>query len=212
MKNDELNMIDTFLFQFVVPSSSQYSDAKTDNHFAFGDILAKPPQDKLWTKLELINYVRFKKASLGKAKIPSGELFQLYKSVASDLMVLFHSAFIPTFRIDYSATVLKEFVEKEIKDAQRKKADFIGDSSFKQSWIDKRGLNVTYAFSVRCPCFINCASEAEIVRSGCQCDPGDKIPNLAFFRDQMFQREQIIFHSEEDKAYFKGFMEGMFIY
>ena len=166
----------------MVPSSFQRFDGKSDKHFAFGDLLSKPPKDKLWTKLEVINYVRHQKASSGKAKFSSGELFQLYKSVASDLMAVFHKAFIPTFRIDYSATILKEFVEKEIGDASRKKANFLGDTDYKQSWIDKRGLNKTYAFSVRCPCFINCASEDEIVRSGCQCDSGPRDPQLGILQ------------------------------
>ena len=180
-----------------------------ENHFLFGKLLAKPPTEKLWTFLETINHFRFLKAALGKTKVTSKEEDQIFKKLAADIMSVYHSAFIPTFSFDYSWKLLRSEIKAEMKSASQYKKKLYEDEAYKNDWLNR--LNKIFQFSIRCRCFIDATSIGDITRAGCSCKNEDKIPNLVFYKDQMFGRSMVNLLPEEDKAYFKRFMQGKLI-
>ena len=206
-----------FLFQVQVspgPSSSSVPlvpkkvAGLDENHFLFGRLLAKPPSEKLWTFLETINHFRFLKAALGKTKVASKEEDQIFKKLAEVMMSVYHSAFIPTFSFDYSWKLLRSEIKAEMKSASQYKKKLYEDEAYKKDWLNR--LNKIFQFSIRCRCFIDATSIGDITRAGCSCKNEDKIPNLVFYKDQMFGRSIVNLLPEEDKAYFKRFMTGNF--
>ena len=214
----EIFLLTKISFEFQVQVSPEPSTPSTsvsipkkvagldENHFLFGKLLAKPPTEKLWTFLETINHFRFLKAALGKTKVSSKEEDQIFKKLAEDMMSVYHSAYIPTFSLDYSWKLLRAEIKAELTSASLKKKKLFEDEAFKVDYLAR--LNKIYQFSIRCRCFIDSTSINDITRAACSCKNEDKIPNLAFYKDQMFGRSIVNLLPEEDKAFIKRFMRG----
>ena len=168
--------------------------------------MAKPPTEKLWTTLETINYFRYLKSALGKTKVSTTEEDLIFKKMAEEMLEIYNSAFIPTFSLDYSWKLLKAEIKDQLTKASRQKKRLFEDEAFKNDCL--ANLKKIFQFSIRCRCFIDSTSIDDISRAGCSCKNEDKIPNLAFYKDQMFGRSIVNLLPEEDKAYFKRFMRG----
>ena len=178
-----------------------------NHHIVFGSLLANPPTDRLWTKLETVNYVRFLKATSGKARFSSNDTYQLYKSVASKMLSVYHEAFMPTQNLESSAKIVRKDIELELREVSQQKSKFEKNETFRNSWIKK--LGTMYHFSIRCKCFVNVSSIDDINRTGCKCKPSNRIPSLVTFGAFKFDRTKTIdLICEEDKEYIKDYMAG----
>ena len=122
------------------------------------------------------------------------------------MLAIYNSAFMPTFSLDYSWKLLKAEIKDQLTKASRQKKRLFEDEAFKNDCL--ANLKKIFQFSIRCRCFIDSTSIDDITRAGCSCKNEDKIPNLAFYKDQMFGRSIVNLLPEEDKAYFKRFMRG----
>ena len=178
-----------------------------NHHIVFGSLLAKPPTDRLWTKLETVNYIRFLKATSGKTKFSQNDLYNLYKEVASKMLHVYHQAFMPTHNLEYSTKILRKDIEFELKEVRINKSKFEKNQTFRNSWIKK--LDTMYHFAIRCTCFVHASSTEDIKRSSCSCKASNKIPSLVTFGAFKFDRTKTIdLISEEDKEYINNFMAG----
>ena len=176
------------------------------HHIVFGSLLAKPPTDRLWTKLETVNYVRYLKSTSGKTKFSSNDLQQLYKGVASTMLSVYHQAFMPTYNLEYSTKIIRKDIETELRDVRVNKSKFKNET-FRNSWLKK--LDTMYHFSIRCTCFVNAISTEDIKRTSCSCKASNKIPSLLTYGAFKFDRTKTIdLICEEDKQYIKDFMAG----
>ena len=172
----------------------------------FGSLLAKPPTDRLWTKLETVNHVRYLKSTSGKTKFSSNDLQQLYKGVASTMLSVYHQAFMPTYNLEYSTKIIRKDIETEFRDVRVNKSKFENET-FRNSWLKK--LDTMYHFSIRCTCFVNASSIEDIKRSSCSCKASNKIPSLVTYGAFKFDRSKTIdLICEEDKEYINNFMAG----
>ena len=177
-----------------------------NHHVVFGSLLAKPPTDRLWTKLETVNYVRFLKSTSGKTKFSPQDLYQLYKEVASKMLPVYHQAFMPTYNLEYSTKIVRKDIELELKEVRINKSKFEKNEIFRNSWLKK--LDSMYHFSIRCTCFVNAISTEDIKRTSCSCKASNKIPSLVTFGAFKFDRSKTIdLISEEDKEYINNFMD-----
>ena len=174
-------------------------------HFLFGKSIPSLPKGRLVTKLEVINFVRHLKECHPKKRLSDGDWLELYQKVAEELVPLYNSAYIPTFNMEYSAKALRKNIQSDLADVSRDSTKLKKNENLRASVLGK--LKKFFQFS-RCQCFLEASSPEAVTRTGCSCRKADKIPCLAFFRQQMFDGIQPILFCEEDKHFFLQFMEG----
>ena len=191
------------------PSTSAPSTGQNlydDGHFVFGDTRPSLPKDRLWTKMEVLNYIRFLKKQHSKPRFSSTELNKLYQNVAKEMLPVFHEAYLPTFNLEYSTRILRDNIEFELDQVRTNKSRLMKKGHIYEALMSR--LKTFYQFSLRCQCFAKSSTPDEISRSACKCQDYNKIPALEFYKGALLEKNLAILHFEEDKEFFRNFMEG----
>lgn len=193
------------------PKKRPRIDSNANGHPLYGDALEKLRTDRLPTKLEVVNHVRFVKGSYSQNDLTSAVKFGIYCGVANTLLSIYKSAYIPTFdsNPNYAATKLRVDIEKELSDFSKSSSEFLDSPEFRNLHLAE--LKKVFHLLIKCKCFVDAKTPEEITRANCSCtgkNQDNKIPCIEFYKDQCFARSQPILFCEEDKARFEEFLKS----
>ena len=187
-----------------------YLDPYCEDHPIFGPTsnLEGLSKEKLPTKFQLLNVIRGLKKPFIKPGgfIERDHQIKVYSDVTKILTEIWNTkAKIPVPEFSYARTTLEKFFEDILHTARRTRDRILETEESKNSYISK--LSKVYNFA-RCKCFISAKNiykvEAfeDVSSANCKCKPKDRIPDqcLCLYADQMFNRELVIWFSENDIA------------
>ena len=180
----------------------------SDVHPLYGRGLETLRDDRLPTKLEVVNHVRFLKGQYSQNALTPTVKFGIYSSVAKTLLGIYQSAFIPSFGKNpkYAATKLQDEIEDELGYVRKNPQTVLASEESKCARLSD--LNKIHHLLIKCKCFESATSLDDIKPENCHCST--KIPSLDFYADQCFGRSQRILFCEADKIRFQTILDGKF--
>ena len=198
-------------------------DPYCNQHPIFGDTLdlQNLKKERFPSQLELVNVIRGLKKKVVKpnGSIERSDVIKVYTEVAELLSEIWSNAYIkvPNIRdpsvLKNARENLERFFEAILREASQTRNRILKTSETKETFLKPLKSKI-YNFST-CKCFVSAKniykvqSIEEVIASDCKCDAKNKIPSLALYGDQLFGRELTIWVSEEIKARFQEFEQGI---
>ena len=163
-------------------------------HPIFGSKRDRLPPHKFPTKLEVLNYLRYKIDSSPNKRQTQVEKVEKYNEIAKEVIKIWEETYVPCISENY----VTEKIEKEIMSqiSYVKKCSRVLKNEEKKQEILSDLKKVFHI--ARCKCFES-KSKEYFISSNCICPQENKIINLETYTEQLFNCEARILLSEAEK-------------
>ena len=149
---------------------------------------------KFPTKLQVLNYVRYKiDSSPNKQQIQSEKL-EKYSEIAREIIAIWEEAYVNCVNESTVAARIKNEIVSQILYVQ-KSPRLLKNEEKKKELLS----NLNKVFDIaKCKCYVDKTKE-HYIYSKCVCPDGNKIINFETYTQQVFDNEARILLSEEEK-------------
>ena len=163
-------------------------------HPIFGSKRVRLPPHKFPTKLEVLNYLRYKIDSSPNKRQTQAEKVEKYNEIAKEIVNIWKETYVPCSSEEYVTKKIENEIASQI--TYVKKTPRVLKSTEKKKEIYSE-LNKVFHIA-RCKCFEG-KSKEEYIYSNCTCSQQNKIINFNTYTEQMLDCEARILLSEAEK-------------
>ena len=177
-------------------------------HPIFGYKRDSLPKYNFPTKLQVLNYVRYKIDSSPKKHQIQSEKVEKYQEIATEVIKIWERAYVTCLNVKSVAEKITNEIVSEKLNVQKRLNRYLNSQEKKKELL----LNLNKVFHIaKCKCFEGKKKE-EYIYSNCVCPGGDKIINFQCYTEQMFDSQARILLSEEEKNKYELMVSGLKIF
>ena len=163
-------------------------------HSIFGSKRDHLPPHKFPTKLEVLNYLRYKIDSSPNKRQIQDEKVEKYNETAKEIIKIWEETYVPCISEKYVTEKIENEIISQISYVKKCSRVLKNEEKKREILSD---LNKVFHIA-RCKCFEGKSKEYSI-SSNCICPQEKKIINLETYTEQMFDCEARILLSEAEK-------------